>query len=234
MKYLVIDDEPIAHRIIEGYCADLPYMEKVGNAYSALEASGIVQEHEVDLIFLDINMPRMTGFEWLRTMSTTPAVIVTTAYQDYALEAFELEVTDYLLKPFSFTRFLQAVNKVKKTTVTVQETRIESDPNDGGSRFFVKGDKKYHQIYYRDILYIEAYGNYSKIYLEDEMILCHEKISDFTKTLPNDNFLRIHKSYIIALAKIKLIQGNEIYIDQCRIPIGQTYRSQVSRLLARK
>ena len=112
MKYLIIDDEPIAHRIIEGYCAELPHLEKIGNAYNAFEASVIIAEKAVDLIFLDLNMPKLTGFEWLKTLSQPPSIIVTTAYKEYALEGYELNIVDYLLKPFSFPRFLKAINKV--------------------------------------------------------------------------------------------------------------------------
>ena len=116
MKFLIIDDEPIAHRIIEGYCADLPHFEKAGNAYNAMEASVIVSQQSVDLIFLDLNMPKMTGFEWLRTLPHPPKIIVTTAYKEFALEGYELDIEDYLLKPFSFPRFLKAVNKATESS----------------------------------------------------------------------------------------------------------------------
>ena len=145
ITYAIIDDEPIAHRIIEGYCAELPHLQKAGNAYNAFEASTILTGKRVDLIFLDINMPRMTGFEWLKTVTNPPKIIVTTAYKEYALEGYELDVMDYLLKPFSFSRFLQAVNKIidlKQGSVTQgYKGSAQSD------HFFLKGDKQHHQGY---------------------------------------------------------------------------------------
>lgn len=233
MNYLIIDDEPIAHRIIEGYCAELSHFHKIGNAYNAFEASVIVSQQRVDLIFLDLKMPKLTGFEWLKTLMHPPKIIVTTAYKEYALEGYELNIIDYLLKPFSFQRFLKAVNKASPT----EKAEIaDAHPINRlqNNRFFLKGDKKYHQINTPDILFIEAYGNYSKIYLTEEMILSHEKISTLERILPKDSFLRVHKSFLIATDKIKLIQGNTIYLQTYQIPIGQTYRSRINHLLSGK
>ena len=230
MKYLIIDDEPIAHRIIEGYCAELPHLDKVGNAYNAFEASVIVSKQKVDLVFLDLNMPKMTGFEWLKTLSSPPKIIVTTAYKEHALEGYELDIVDYLLKPFSFPRFLKAVNKASEmeNESVPQPTSIPQTEN---SSFFLKGDKKHLQIHTGDILFVEAMGNYSKVYLKNEMILSHEKISSLETILPAENFLRVHKSFLVAIDKIKLIQGNQIFIQEHTIPVGQTYRSKVNDLL---
>ncbi len=230
MRFLIIDDEPIAHRIIEGYSTELPYLQKVGNAYNAFEASAVLNKTSVDLIFLDINMPKMTGFEWLKTLATRPKIIVTTAYQEHALEGYELDVVDYLLKPFSFARFLKAVNKAQRSDSVAPSL----EPAPKGERFFLKGDRKHHQIHTDDILFIEAHGNYAKVYLENEMILSHEKISSFEELLPSNQFLRVHKSFLIARARIEQISGNRIFIDQHEIPIGQTYRSTINRLIGRK
>ena len=233
MKYLIIDDEPIAHRIIEGYCAELPHLEKIGNAYNAFEASVIIAEKAVDLIFLDLNMPKLTGFEWLKTLSQPPSIIVTTAYKEYALEGYELNIVDYLLKPFSFPRFLKAINKVNPPE-KLTSPEVSSLPNEPNSRFFLKGDKKHHQIDTQDILFVEAYGNYCKIYLAEEMILSHEKISNLETLLSKESFLRVHKSFIVSIDKIKLIQGNQIFLQGHKIPIGQTYRSKINQLLSGK
>ncbi len=233
MKYLIIDDEPIAHRIIEGYCAELPHLEKIGNAYNAFEASVIIAEKAVDLIFLDLNMPKLTGFEWLKTLSQPPSIIVTTAYKEYALEGYELNIVDYLLKPFSFPRFLKAINKVNPPE-KLTSPEVPSLPNEPNSRFFLKGDKKHHQIDTQDILFVEAYGNYCKIYLAEEMILSHEKISNLETLLSKESFLRVHKSFIVSIDKIKLIQGNQIFLQGHKIPIGQTYRSKINQLLSGK
>ena len=230
ITYCIIDDEPIAHRIIEGYCAELSHLQKVGNAYNALEASEIVTQQKVDLIFLDLNMPKMTGFEWLKTLPQPLKIIVTTAHKEYALEGYELDITDYLLKPFSFARFLKAVNKVgQREKTSTQEFSKNNGIADG--RFFLKGDKIHHQIRTSDVLFIEAYGNYTKVFLMEEMIVSHEKISTLEKLLPESDFLRVHKSFLVARDKIERIQGNRIYLQDYKIPIGQTYRLGVNRLL---
>ncbi len=233
MNYLIIDDEPIAHRIIEGYCKELPQLNKVGNVFSALKASELVINQQVDLIFLDLNMPKMTGFEWLKTLSHPPKIIVTTAYQEYALEGYELDVVDYLLKPISFPRFLKAVQKASAI-----ETKAQAKPSNTNSvqehSLFLKGDKIHHQIHLRDILFVEAYGNYSKVFLQENMILTHKKISELEQLLPKQNFMRVHKSFLVAVDKIDSIQGNQIYLQEHKIPIGQTYRSMINQLLMGK
>lgn len=230
ITYCIIDDEPIAHRIIEGYCAELPHLQKIGNAYNPMDASVIVAREKVNLIFLDLNMPKMNGFEWLKTLTKPPKIIVTTAHKEYALEGYELDVLDYLLKPFSFPRFLKAVNKVNAP----EQARFGKSPGNLGfvnSRFFLKGDKKHHQIHTDAILFVEAYGNYSKVFLTEEMILSHEKISTLEDLLPEGNFLRVHRSFLVAMDKIKRIQGNQIFLHEYKIPIGQTYRSRIHQIL---
>ncbi len=229
ITYCIIDDEPIAHRIIEGYCAELSYLQKVGNAYNALEASKIVAQERLDLIFLDLNMPKMTGFEWLKTLSKPPKIIVTTAHKEYALEGYELNVSDYLLKPFSFQRFLKAMNKVMD-----QPSVINPSPGNKKTSFFLKGDKKMHQIHTDDILFIEAYGNYIKVFLEGGMVVAHEKISALETLLSPSGFLRTHKSFIVAASKITSIEGNRISVREHYIPIGQTYRQHLKQLFKGK
>lgn len=233
MKYLIVDDEPIAHRIIEGYCKELPHLTKLGNVYNAFEASALVAQQKPDLIFLDINMPKMTGFEWLKTCSRAPKIIVTSAYQEYALEGYELDIIDYLLKPFSFPRFLKAINKASEATkITPPILPVFTGTSDGS--FFLKGDKKHHQIHTKDILFIEAYGNYTKVICREERIVCHEKISNLEKFLPEGDFLRVHKSFVVAIDKINQIQGNMIYLQEFTIPIGQTYKHKINQLLGGK
>ena len=230
MNYCIIDDEPIAHRIIEGYCGHLPYLKKRGNCYDAFEALQFLNENVVDLIFLDINMPKLSGFELLKTLKHHPKVIVTSAYQEFALEGYELNISDYLLKPFSFERFVRAINKVME----LQPQALTASPGNTRARFFLKGDKKTHQVLVDEILFIEAYGNYSKVFLADETIICHEKISSFEGLLPTRDFLRVHKSFIVAVQKIKLIEGNRIKIKEHVIPIGQTYKQQLKRLFRKE
>ena len=227
MKYCIIDDEPIAHRIIEGYCTNLPNLTKVGNCYDVFEAMQLLNSQSVDLIFLDINMPKLSGFDLLKSMSNPPKVIVTSAYKEYALEGYELNISDYLLKPFSLERFLKAMQKVM---VTPQSSSV-SFKSEKSQSFFLKGDKKTHQMHADDILYVEAKGNYSKMVLTEETIVVHEKISSLEKLLPDSDFLRVHKSFIISREKIKLIEGNRITIGDYHVPVGQTYRHNLNQLL---
>ena len=229
LKYIIIDDEPLAHEIIEEFCNMLPHVQLEKSCYNAMEAMQYLNENTIDFMFLDINMPKLKGLDFLRTLTKPPKTIITTAYKEHALEGFELNVVDYILKPFSFDRLVKAVNKVSDTQTT--KTVVKEVSNDTAStRFFVKGDKKHHQIDLSDLLYIEAYGNYTKLFLKDEMIVSHEKISSFEELLPKTNFLRIHKSFIVAIDKIKLIEGNRIHIESHKIPIGQTYKSVISKL----
>ena len=228
-SYLIIDDEPIAHRIIDNYCALLPHLEKHGSCYNALEAIQFLNESKVDLIFLDINMPKLSGFDFLRTLPDPPSIIVTTAYKEFALEGYELNVSDYLLKPFSFERFLKAINKTINKSDRV-EASTASEKEEKAERFFLKSDKKQYQLHFDDLLFVEAFGHYTKVHLKEEMILSHQKISELERRLPASNFMRVHKSFIIAKNKIKHIEGNRVSIDNHSIPIGQTYRRKVNEL----
>ena len=231
-RYLIIDDEPIAHRIIENYCENLPYLEKKGNCYNAFEALQFLNEDTVDLLFLDINMPKLSGFDFLKTLPNSPKIIVTTAYKEFALEGYELNVSDYLLKPFSFDRFLKAINKTfdsaqnKKSSVALPPNETEPNINS----FFLRGDKKHHQIHFEDLLFIEAYGHYTKVYVKNEMIVSPQKISDLEQLLPKFDFIRTHKSFIFAKNKIKQIEGNRILIGGYKVPIGQTYKENIIML----
>ncbi len=231
-RYLIIDDEPIAHRIIEKYCEVLPHLEKKGNCYNAFEAMKFLNEQKVDLLFLDINMPKLSGFDFLKTLVNPPKIIVTTAYKEFALEGYELNISDYLLKPFSFERFVKAINKTISVTSTSQEVSSNSSlGNTTETSFFLKGDKKHHQVHFDDILFIEAYGHYTKVFIEEDMILSHEKISSFEEFLPETRFIRTHKSFIVAKNKIQQIEGNRIVIRKHKIPVGQTYKSNINKLL---
>ncbi|MFV9550861.1 LytR/AlgR family response regulator transcription factor [Algibacter sp. PT7-4] len=230
LKYIIIDDEPLAHEIIEEFCSLLPHLQLEKNCYNAMEAMQFLNDNTVDFMFLDINMPKLRGLDFLKTLTNPPKTIITTAYKEHALEGYELNVVDYLLKPFSFDRLVKAVNKVSENTSTNTIINTTTSEANTTSRFFIKGDKKHHQIDLADLLYIEAYGNYTKLFLKDNMLISHEKISSFETLLPIDNFLRVHKSFIVAKDKIKYIEGNRIIIDTHKIPIGQTYKNKVTKL----
>ena len=230
-SYLIVDDEPIAHRIIEGYCNNLPHLRKVGNCYNGFDAMPILNSKPVDLMFLDINMPKLKGFDFLKTLQHPPRVIVTTAYKEFALEGYELNVADYLLKPFSFERFVKAVNTAIKLTQEPKPEVANESHQTSEERIFLKGDKKHYQVKLDDILFIEAYGNYCKVFLENEMLLTHEKISSFEQKLSSSAFLRVHKSFIVSIDKIKFLESTRIRIFDHKIPIGQSYKMNVMRLL---
>ncbi|UII31048.1 LytTR family DNA-binding domain-containing protein [Fulvivirga ulvae] len=228
ITYIIVDDEPLAHELIEEFCSMLPHLKLKKHCYNAMEAMQYLNGATVDIMFLDLNMPKLKGFDFLRTLTNPPQVIVTTAYKEFALEGYELNVADYLLKPFSFDRLVQAVNKAIVTKPAIPSSQEPALP---GAGFFVKGDKKYHQIFTPDLLYVEAYGNYTKLHLKDDMIISHEKISHFESLLAENQFLRVHKSFIVALDKIRTIEGNRIKIGRHEVPIGQTYRSVVSKII---
>ncbi|MEL7422476.1 MAG: LytTR family DNA-binding domain-containing protein [Bacteroidota bacterium] len=224
LKALIIDDEPLAHKVILQYAKDLPFLEIVGQVYKATDAYALLQNGGVDLLFLDINMPTLKGLDFLRTLTDRPAVIVTSAYEEYALEGYELQVADYLLKPFRFERFLQAVMKVKeaKTTssvVTNEEAAVE--------KIFVKVDKRQVQVSVLDIIYVESYGNYVKVWLADKYLLTPRTLTSFEQELPS-LFSRIHKSYIVQRACVDYVEGNQVKMSNGELlPIGKNYRTSV-------
>lgn len=231
IRYLIIDDEHIAHEIIKGYCDLLPNMALQKNCYDALEALEYLNEHEVDLVFLDLNMPKLKGFDFLKTLTAPPKVIVTTAYSEFALEGYELNVVDYLLKPFSFERFLKAVNKSMINSGQSQRSIAEDKGLATPNRIFLRGDKKHTQLLIDDILYIEAAGNYTKVITLNETLTIREKISNLIASLPAVDFLQVHKSFAVGTKHIKSIEGNQIAIGDHVVPIGKVYRMNVNHLL---
>ena len=231
IKYLIIDDEHIAHDIVKGYCDLLPNMQLMKNCYDALEAIEYLNNNEVDLIFLDLNMPKIKGFDFLKTLPSPPMVIVTTAYSEYAVEGYELNISDYLLKPFSFERFLKAVNKAVGSNSQKQKTSSVIEQDNTIQTIFLRSNKKYTQVIIGNILYAEAAGNYTKVITLNETITIREKISDLLEELPNNDFLQVHKSFMVAKKHIKSIEGNRIVINDHIIPIGKIYKTNISQLL---
>ncbi len=225
ITYLIIDDEPIAHDIIKGYCDILPNMQLAKQCYDAIEAIAFLTNNKVDLIFLDLNMPKLKGFDFLKTLPNAPKIIVTTAYKEYALEGYELNIIDYLLKPFSFERFLKAINKLSHSKN--EHSKLQHSKALEEQHIFLYSDKKHIQVKINDILLIEAAGNYCKIFLKDNKIVIREKISDILKMLSPKTFIQVHKSYIVAKDHIKSIEGNLIKMENHQIPIGKIYKSNV-------
>jgi DNA-binding LytR/AlgR family response regulator len=231
IKYLIIDDEHMAHEIIKGYCDLLADMELQQHCYDALEALQYLNAHKVDLIFLDLNMPKLKGFDFLKTLPAPPKVIVTTAYSEFALEGYELNVVDYLLKPFSFERFLKAVNKAIGSHGNATSKSMNEPKSEAVNRIFVRGDKKHTQLAIDEIRYIEAAGNYTKLITSNEVITTRDKFSTVLASLSGHEFLQVHKSFAVAPKYIKSIEGNQITIGNSKIPIGKMYKLNVNRLL---
>ncbi|SHI96594.1 LytR/AlgR family response regulator transcription factor [Aquimarina spongiae] len=224
MKCIIADDEPIARQILENYIQEIPNLELIASCKNAFEVIEVLQKESPDILFLDINMPKLSGLSLLKTLQQKPAVIITTAYPEHAVMGFELSVTDYLLKPFSLERFLQAIYKVKPKQ-EVDKTVIKEE-KDTSKTIFVKSDKKIIKLNTNDISYIEAYGNYIKIYT-DQMILTPQTLTDFMAKLP-PSFLRIHKSFVVNFDQLKFIDGNQFVLqNDSKLPIGKSYRKNV-------
>ncbi len=226
LKCLIADDEPIARQILENYIKDIPHLDLVSSCKNAFEVMEALQRQVVDVMFLDINMPKLSGISLLKSLRDKPEVIITTAYPEYAVEGFELSVTDYLLKPFSIERFLQAVIKVQQNLDASTKENSANSVEIEQTSIFVKSDKKIIKLNFDTIYYIEAYGNYIKIFTEN-MVLTPQTLSDFIDKLPN-NFLRIHRSYAVNFNHLKLIDGNQIILhNNAKLPIGKSYRKAV-------
>ena len=219
---IIVDDEPIARDILKNYIGQVPYLTLLASCEDAFEAMQVLKAKDIDLIILDINMPRLSGLDMLRTLKKYPAIIITSAYPEYALEGFELSVTDYLLKPFSFPRFVQATEKVVNKTSETQPTAKDED-----LFLMVKSDKKLTKVFFDEISYIEAYGNYIFIYTGQERVMSKQTLTQFEQQLPVTKFARIHKSYIASLKAIKYLEGNEVSIAGKKLPVGKVFRESL-------
>ncbi len=230
MKCIVVDDEPLAQRVLEKYISSLSSLELLKKCNNALEAMAFLHENKVDIMFLDIKMPELTGIEFLKTLTHPPQIIITTAYSQYAVQSYEFSVIDYLLKPFSFERFLKAVNKVINKKVEKNST-LSVNPEPVQDFIFLKADKIDHKIFYSQIKYIEGCGNYIKIFTDNKMLMVAETMTEVEKNLPRELFIRTHKSFIVSIKKIDQIEGNMIRIGDKTIPIGNYYRLCVNTIL---
>lgn len=227
IRSIIIDDEPLARSLIEGHIAAVPFLEHCGSFKNAILAADFLSKNQVDLIFLDIQMPVLSGIQFLKTLSRPPKVIFTTAYREYALESYELEVVDYLLKPITFERFFKAVSKlnipVQQTTIPVAETSQDA--------IFVQSNKKHIKVVLDDILYVESLKDYLKIHQKEGVLVIKERISHFVTQLPPDRFLQVHRSYIVHRAAVTAFTQLDIEIGDREIPIGGKYKEGVLRVL---
>jgi DNA-binding LytR/AlgR family response regulator len=233
MKCLVVDDEPIARDGLMEYIRQIDYLEPVAQCKSASEAACLLQKHKIDLIFTDIQMPKLSGIEFVKALADPPLIIFTTAYSEYALEGFELDVVDYLLKPISFSRFLKAVEKAQNYLhARNKEISITED------FFFIKCNGKIEKIIMADVIYIEAMANYVIIHTRQKKYITYLTFSGIEEQLPSQLFVRIHKSFLVALSAIQTIDGTEVITGSARLPLSKTYRNEVmtrieSRLIKR-
>ena len=236
---IIIDDEPLALEILESHIEGIPELNLVAKCGNALEANKALNEHEIDLMFLDIQMPQLTGVEFLRSLPQPPMAIFTTAYPEYAVEGFNLEAVDYLLKPVSLERFIKAVNKAIDKFKKERVASIQPDDTDvSEDYFFVKSDKKLRKVFYRDILYIEGLKDYVIIRCEVGRVITLQTMKSLEARLPSKMFKRIHRSYILNLMKIQALEGNMVELIEKgqpkMIPIGKNYRESLSEIIESK
>jgi len=230
---LVVDDEPIAREGIMEYIRQIDYLNPVAQCKSAAETAGLLQKNKIDLVFMDIQMPKLTGIEFVKALADPPLIIFTTAYSEYALEGFELDVVDYLLKPISFPRFLKAVEKAQSYLhARNKEVGFTQD------FFFIKCNGKIEKIIMADVIYIEAMANYVIIHTKQKKYITYLTFSGIMERLPAHLFVQIHKSYLVAVSAIQTIDGSEVITSATRLPISKNYRNDVmsrieSRLIKR-
>ncbi len=229
IKALIIDDEPLAHEIIKTYIAEVEDVEIIGQCYSAQDALEFLKLNQVDLLFTDIEMPVISGLDFLSMLKTKPCIIITSAYEEYALESYNFDVTDYLLKPYRFDRFEQALAKVRGR-LSQENSTHKSEDNDTSvsSSLLIKVDNKHVRVTLEDIHHLEAYGNYVKVWLSDTYLLTTGSLISFEKNLPGDHFVRIHKSFIANKTAIDFIEDDTvIFKNKLRLPIGKTHRKNL-------
>ncbi len=222
IKCIIIDDEPLAIKVIETHLKEMPEVELVATFNSPLEALPLMKDDSIDVLFLDINMPKMNGLDFLRALTNKPHVIITTAYREFAVDSFDLDVLDYLVKPIPFGRFLKTINKLSRRIQLErggdEEVTLQEEPF-----IFLKVDKKMMKIKLNDILFIESLKDYIKVMTTVGDYLVHKSMTSISEELPESNFIRIHRSFAIAINKIEFVEGNSVMIANRRIPIGRNY-----------
>ncbi|GAA4924155.1 LytTR family DNA-binding domain-containing protein [Mucilaginibacter defluvii] len=239
IRCLVVDDEPLALNILEDYIAKMPFLQLVKATTNPIEALTLVQSGEADLVFLDVQMPELTGIQFLKIANGKAKVILTTAYPQYALEGYELDVVDYLLKPIAFDRFYKAVQKAQgiinpaaaTSTPVPAAAPVQQQPDFLSDFIFVKTEHKIQKLYLHDILFIEGLKDYISIFTTNERIITLQNMKKMEDALPEKHFIRVHRSYIVSLDKIDSIERSRIFIGDKIIPVGDTYRDDFFRII---
>ena len=236
LNCVTIDDEPLARECIANYVREIDFLQLVGTGNNPVELTRLLHEQQVDLVFLDIQMPVMNGIEFLKMTQRPPMVIITTAFPNYALEGFQLDVMDYLVKPITFNRFFKAVSKAKDYYHLLEKSTQQTTVKEQTAKdyFFIKCDYKYERIYFDEILFAEAMQNYVTIYTAKRKYITLLSMKNVEENLDKDAFIRIHKSFVVAASKIEAIENNEIIIQHHRIPISRNYRDQVINKVVHK
>lgn len=221
-RILIVDDEPLARKLIGSHVSKIEGLEIMGECGDAIEASNLIRNHPVDLIFLDIQMPEINGLQFIQTLKSPPAIIFTTAFRDFAPEAFELDAVDYLLKPVSFERLLKAVNKFfeRKTNNIVQA----NGETKGESFIYIKADRKLHKVSVSEIMYIESLDEYVKVHLSSGVLISRENISTLEEKLSDNDFVRIHRSFLVASKFISTVSADGVAINGKQLPFGRAYK----------
>lgn len=227
LKCIIVEDETLAQDVIKSHLGQISQMELVGIYRTGPEAMEALQVLDVDVIFLDIRLPGMSGLHFLRGLTDPPLVVLTTAYAEYALESYEFNVIDYLLKPISFERFSKAVNKLL-------DGRLYPVPGVAGDHIFVKSNSKFFRVNFSEIMYVEGMKDYLKIHTPDYTLVTHQTMNELERQLPSRLFIRVHRSYLVARGQIKAIYGNSIELGKVTIPIGVNYKEAVMGLIGRK
>lgn len=232
IKCIIVEDETLAQEVIKNHLQQVDRFELVATCRNAPEALHALTTMDVDLMFLDIRLPGMSGLQFLQSLPNPPLVIITTAYAEYALEGYEFNVIDYLLKPVSFERFLKAINKIVDGRLMPQNAKQTDQLQ--ADHLFVKSNSKFFRVNFSSISYIEGMKDYLKIHTRENTLITHQTLTDMEKLLPPGKFIRVHKSYIVAIASIRAIYGNTIEVDTISIPIGLSYKDKVMGLVERK
>ncbi|MGG7552296.1 LytR/AlgR family response regulator transcription factor [Chryseobacterium arthrosphaerae] len=225
MKCLIIDDEPLARFHLKELAGQIDFLSVEGTYATALEADAKVKESETDLLFLDINMPYLNGIDFLEQLENPPLCIFTTAYSEYALEGFRLQVVDYLLKPIAFNRFYQAVNKAQQQFIINEKLKKNTSLDD--PFLYVRQSDTFIKVSWVDILYIESMQNYTKLHFKDKSLVIHQTMKAIEESLPSEHFFRIHKSFLINIIHIDMISGGRLFINKTELPISRTRKEEL-------